>query len=213
MFVHVLKPKLNYATLKREPEYELVVIRSRRIMVHRLVAAAFLGPRPEGHIVHHRDNHKKHNKPSNLEYVTPSQNTKMAYADGRLGRTLKLTAFARKRLVEMYESGRHTTAELSKQFGISKAHINALLKKSGVSAHGMAKIPPAIRNEIYRKWVPRKYSQARLAKEYGISLGCIEVIIREGRAGAEIQVAPLEVGGGEYVRRQPNHPQELVTIK
>ena len=31
--------------------------------------------------------------------------------------------------------------------------------------------------------------------------------------GAEMQAAPLEVGGGEYVRRTPNHAQELVTIK
>jgi hypothetical protein len=27
-------------------------------------------------------------------------------------------------------------------------------------------------------------------------------------AGAEMQAAPLEVGGGEYVRRTPNHPAE-----
>ena len=31
-------------------------------------------------------------------------------------------------------------------------------------------------------------------------------------AGAEMQAAPLEVGGGEYVRRVANHPQELAQI-
>ena len=30
--------------------------------------------------------------------------------------------------------------------------------------------------------------------------------------GAEMQASPLEVGGGEYIRRVPNHPQELVQI-
>jgi len=30
---------------------------------------------------------------------------------------------------------------------------------------------------------------------------------------AEIQADPLGVGGGEYVRRVANHPQELVNIK
>lgn len=185
VFIHVLKPKLNYRTLKREPEYELVVIRGRRVMVHRLVAAAFHGPRPDGNIVHHRDNKKRNNMPENLEYVTPSQNTKMAYADGRIGRTFKLTAFARKKLVEMYETGRYTTAMLAKQFGVSSAHVQGLLAKSGVTGHGKQKIPPAIREEIRGKWVPWKYPQSRLAEEYGVSLGCIEVIMREGRGHSD----------------------------
>ncbi len=45
-------------------------------MVHCLVAASFIGPRPEGHQVNHKDGDKSNNQLSNLEYVTPSQNVR-----------------------------------------------------------------------------------------------------------------------------------------
>jgi hypothetical protein len=66
-------------------------------------------------IVHHKDHVKRHNAPDNLKYVTPSENTRLAYADGRIGKTYKLTAFARSKVVEMYESG-SLTLVIAKQF-------------------------------------------------------------------------------------------------
>ena len=50
--------------------------------IHVLVAEAFIGPRPEGLLVNHRDGNKRHSDVSNLEYVTPSENVRHAY---RLG--------------------------------------------------------------------------------------------------------------------------------
>lgn len=50
--------------------------------VHFLVAGAFLGKRPDGYQINHKDGVKTNNHLSNLEYVTPSQNTKHAYATG-----------------------------------------------------------------------------------------------------------------------------------
>lgn len=47
---------------------------SKRVYVHQVVAAAFLGPRPEGHEVNHKDFNKTNNADSNLEYVTSSDN-------------------------------------------------------------------------------------------------------------------------------------------
>jgi hypothetical protein len=47
--------------------------------VHVLVAEAFIGKRPEGLQINHKDGDKTNNCVSNLEYVTPSENTNHAY--------------------------------------------------------------------------------------------------------------------------------------
>ncbi len=44
------------------------------VNVHVLVAAAWIGPRPVGMHVNHKDGRKTNCRPSNLEYVTPSEN-------------------------------------------------------------------------------------------------------------------------------------------
>jgi len=46
--------------------------------VHKLVAAAFIGPRPDGMLVNHKDTNKQNNRDSNLEYITFAGN--MAHA-------------------------------------------------------------------------------------------------------------------------------------
>ena len=46
----------------------------KKAHVHRLVAEAFIGLRPDGYEVNHRNGNKTDNRPSNLQYVTPSEN-------------------------------------------------------------------------------------------------------------------------------------------
>lgn len=46
----------------------------RRYGVHQLVAAAFLGPRPDGHDIDHIDGDPQNSKPSNLRYETVAVN-------------------------------------------------------------------------------------------------------------------------------------------
>ena len=66
---YILTPRLNRGyyrlTLTRDGQ-EL------RHFVHRLVAAAFIGPCPPGHTVNHRDGRKLNNRTDNLEYLTPA---------------------------------------------------------------------------------------------------------------------------------------------
>ena len=62
--------------------------KQRHLLVHRLVAIAFLGEMPKGYVVNHKDGNKANNNVSNLEWATPSENSKHAYRTG-LARGLK----------------------------------------------------------------------------------------------------------------------------
>lgn len=46
----------------------------RRLYVHCLVADAFIGPKPEGNVVRHKNDVKSDNRAANLHYGTKSQN-------------------------------------------------------------------------------------------------------------------------------------------
>ena len=58
--------------------------------VHVMVCEAFVGPRPRGKLVNHKDGNKTNNHASNLEWVTRKQNARHARTLGRVGgRVLK----------------------------------------------------------------------------------------------------------------------------
>lgn len=50
------------------------------LRVHSLVMLAFVGPRPEGKEVNHKDGNKGNNSLDNLEYVTKSENVRHSFA-------------------------------------------------------------------------------------------------------------------------------------
>lgn len=55
------------------------------IGVHRLVAAKYIGPCPEGMEINHKDGNKENNHWTNLEYVTHAENIMKSYAEcGRI---------------------------------------------------------------------------------------------------------------------------------
>lgn len=51
--------------------------------VHRLVAMVFLGPRPRGCVINHKDFDKSNNAVSNLEYITQKRNVEHTHTHGR----------------------------------------------------------------------------------------------------------------------------------
>ena len=68
----ILKPRPQKAG------YLTIVVHKNSVrgtyLIHRLVAAAFIGPCPEGKEVNHIDGVKTNNRADNLEYVTSSEN-------------------------------------------------------------------------------------------------------------------------------------------
>lgn len=53
-----------------------------RVYVHHLVAAAFLGPRPPGSVINHKDGDKTNGRDANLEYVSQQGNMRHAASTG-----------------------------------------------------------------------------------------------------------------------------------
>ncbi len=72
----VLKPSPSRGYLSVELE------RGKRFTIHRLVADVFIGPRPSGMQINHRNGIKTDNRVENLEYVTGSENMKHAFSTG-----------------------------------------------------------------------------------------------------------------------------------
>lgn len=61
--------------------YPSVSLGSVSVRVHRLVAAAFIGPRPPGQGVCHQNDIKTDNRCSNLRYGSQSENSQDVYAN------------------------------------------------------------------------------------------------------------------------------------
>lgn len=56
----------------------------RTFYIHQLVALAFIGPRPFGMSVNHKDFDRHNNRWTNLEYLTPKDNVAYSKAAGRM---------------------------------------------------------------------------------------------------------------------------------
>lgn len=101
------------------------------LTVHSLVAAAFIGERPDGLQVNHINHRRDDNRVENLEYVTPSKNVKSAvdfygriYPTGQSHPMAKATEQQIRESYKLLASGK-TLAEVSKAVGISATSIQA----------------------------------------------------------------------------------------
>jgi hypothetical protein len=97
----------------------------RRVTVHTLVAAAFIGPRPLGCEVNHRNAKKLDNTATNLEYVTAAGNVAHAEANGLARRHSKLTPDAARDIRAALATGA-TPKALGTAYGVSADTIRLI---------------------------------------------------------------------------------------
>jgi hypothetical protein len=95
--------------------------------VHDLVATAFVGPRPPGYDVNHKDGCKTNNHFSNLEYVTHIENVRHAFRIGlvRMPRgesrhNSKLTEMQVRVMVRLNHRGLVSHCDMAKVFNIDR---------------------------------------------------------------------------------------------
>lgn len=123
----ILKPRDNGGG------YLQVKLRSRGeysdLYVHRLIAAAFLPPRPTlTHQVNHIDGCKKNNRADNLEWMTPKQNTVHFHASHtqRKGPPAKHLTLDQLRDVRERLSRGETKSGIARSYGVSRGTIRSI---------------------------------------------------------------------------------------
>lgn len=126
------------ATRRHSTGYLTVVLqrglgKSRPVAVHVLVAAAFLGPRPVGHQIAHKDGDKLNARLDNLRYATAIENAKDKVTHGtdpigeRNGNR-RLTEPQVREIIARYRAG-ELQRELALAFGISQSQVSNVVRR------------------------------------------------------------------------------------
>lgn len=112
-------------------------IRPRRYKqyVHILVLAAFVGPRPAGFDINHKNGNKADNRLENLEYVTKSENSRHAWRSGlnwhkgERSHYSKLREDQVKEIRAKYATGRYSYGALAALFGVTHGAIGLIVTR------------------------------------------------------------------------------------
>lgn len=96
--------------------------KSKMFTVHVLVAAAFLGPRPDGMGTNHKDDNPRNNRYTNLKYGTPKQNSEQMVQHNRQARgeragNSKLTWKKIRLMRKLHKT--YSAYRLAKMFGVT----------------------------------------------------------------------------------------------
>lgn len=129
---YILKPFIR----GKYPCVELYGVRNKKqVYIHLLVARAFIGVKPEGHQVNHKDGNKNNNRIENLEYVTPSTNM---FHSSMFGLAVtgerhychKLTEAKVLEIRDRYKEGNVTVRALAREYGVTQRTMQQVIEKS-----------------------------------------------------------------------------------
>jgi hypothetical protein len=116
----------------------------KNMKVHRIVAMAFIPNELEELQIDHINGIKTDNRVSNLEWVTPKENTLRSVRLGLKPRgekhgNSKLTYSQVERIRDLYKTGQYSHRQIGKMFGISHSVAGKIIRnelwKSGESCH------------------------------------------------------------------------------
>ena len=111
---------------QRGEGYLEVSISRKSVPVARLVAETFLGPRPPGLVINHKDGVRSNNTAANLEWVTQSENRQHAIRMGlwkpKFGEENLMSKLTKEAVREIRRTPKHTKG-LAAKFGVDRSLI------------------------------------------------------------------------------------------
>lgn len=98
----------------------------KRISGHSIIAECYLGERPMGMVINHKDGNKLNNRVSNLEYITPAENTKHAHDTGLIKKGAGRPRLKPETIssIKEYRSKGYSKKEISVILNISEASVS-----------------------------------------------------------------------------------------
>lgn len=149
--------------------------------VHALVAAAFLGPRPMGMQVNHKDGNRANSLLDNLEYVTPSENARDALR--RAERPLPSTQMDA--VAQMYFEDGMNVADIMRTLQLSRKKVRTVLtswrsacRPAQWKGRREQKLDANSVDAIHCLYSTGKYTIVALAKTFGVDASAVSRLVR-----------------------------------
>ncbi len=108
--------------------------RNKRVSVHSMVLEAFIGTRPTGMVGNHKNGNKHDNRKENLEWVTPSENTKHGFdvlhrntPRGESHGMSKLKSSDAEEIRKLYGTGAFGQWALARLFNVGRSTIQRVV--------------------------------------------------------------------------------------